>query len=178
MTLLMANHSSYFDVVLLGISQKRNVDFMARSGLFIPVLGGLIRCLGGFPIQRGGGGASGIKETLKRLRQQAMVGMFPEGTRTRDGELQPIKPGVANIARRSGATIVCAGIAGTYEAWPRHGTFPGSYPIQVVFASPILSDDFLDLSEDQALGLIKSRLTDAFAEAKSAEFRLRNIMMF
>ena len=176
-TLLMANHASY-DVVVIGIAQPRNIDFMARSGLFVPGLGLLIRCLGGFPIQRGSGGASGIKETLKRLKQDAMIGMFPEGTRTIDGDLQPIKPGVTNISRRSGATVVCAGIAGGFEAWPRHCPWPGSYPIDIVYAAPIVNADFEGKSEDEALRLLESRMADAFREAKADQAAIRSVMMF
>ncbi len=176
--LLMANHASYYDVIVLGISQPRNIDFMARSGLFIPGLGWLIRNLGGFAIQRGGGAASGIKETLRRLRYESMVGMFPEGTRTSDGNLLPIKSGVANIARRSSATIACAGISGAFEAWPRHRPCPGSYPIYVEYALPIQPQDFQDLTEEEALKLLESRLADAFSVARAENDRLRDVMMF
>lgn len=177
-TLLMANHASYYDVIVLGISQPRNVDFMARSGLFVPVLGWLIRSLGGFPIQRGGGGASGVKETLRRLRYESMVGMFPEGTRTSDGTLSPIKSGVANIARRSDSTIACAGISGAFAAWPRHCPWPGSYPISVVFSQPITPATLGSSTEEEALHLLETHLTDAFEEAGRENARLRNVMMY
>lgn len=176
--LLMANHASYYDVVVLGITQPRNIDFMARSGLFVPVLGWLIRTLGGFAIQRGGGGASGIKETLRRLRYESMVGMFPEGTRTSDGQLLPIKTGVMNLARKSGATIGIAGIAGTFEAWPRQSPIPGSYPVAVVYADPIAPDDLTEKTEEEAVALLQNRLSNAFQEARAMNARMRDIMMF
>lgn len=176
--LLMANHASYYDVVVLGIAQPRNIDFMARSGLFVPVLGWLIRSLGGFPIQRGGGGASGIKETLRRLRYESMVGMFPEGTRTSDGELLPIKAGVMNLARKSGSTIASAGIAGTFEAWPRFRQIPGSHPVTVVYAMPITPESLTGKTEDEALAMLETRLAQAFEEARGINARLRDVMMF
>lgn len=176
--LLLANHASYYDVIVLGVTQPRNIDFMARSGLFVPILGWLIRTLGGFAIQRGGGGASGIKETLRRLRYESMVGMFPEGTRTRDGELQPIKAGVMNLARKSGSTIGIAGIAGTYEAWPRQSPFPGSYPVTVVYAEPIAPEDLTGKSEEEAVAMLENRMSIAFREARDKNARMRDIMMF
>jgi 1-acyl-sn-glycerol-3-phosphate acyltransferase len=176
--LLLANHASYYDVVVLGITQPRNIDFMARSGLFVPGLGWLIRTLGGFAIQRGGGGASGIKETLRRLRYESMVGMFPEGTRTSDGQLLPIKTGVMNLARKSGSTIGIAGIAGTFEAWPRQRPFPGSYPVAVVYADPISPDELTDKTEEEAVALLEHRLSNAFTEAREINARIRDIMMF
>ena len=66
--LLVANHLSFLDVFLLGISLRRPLNFVARSSLFFPILGFLIRSVGGFPIQhREGMGASGMKETLRRF---------------------------------------------------------------------------------------------------------------
>jgi len=176
--LLLANHASYYDVIVLGVTQPRNIDFMARSGLFVPILGWLIRTLGGFAIQRGGGGASGIKETLRRLRYESMVGMFPEGTRTHDGKLQPIKAGVMNLARKSGSTIGIAGIAGTYEAWPRQSPVPGSYPVTVVYAEPITPEDLTGKNEEEAAEMLEKLLSIAFQEARDKNARMRDIMMF
>src|SRR5438128_8984984 len=80
--LLVSNHLSYLDVFVLGVTQPRPLNYVARSTLFVPVLGALIRSVGGFPIQREGMGASGLKETLRRLRGGGIVLLFPEGTRS------------------------------------------------------------------------------------------------
>jgi len=122
--LLVANHLSFLDVFLLGISLRRPLNFVARSSLFFPVLGFLIRSVGGFPIQREGMGASGMKETLHRLRRGGIVTLFPEGTRSRDGKLAPLKSGIAVLVSRAGVPVVPAGIAGTFEAWPRSRLLP------------------------------------------------------
>ncbi len=116
--LLVSNHLSYLDVFVLGLPLPRMLNYVARSTLFLPVLGPLIRSVGGFPIQREGMGASGLKETLRRLRNGGVVTLFPEGTRSRDGELGELKQGIATLAARAGVPVVPAGIAGTFEAWP------------------------------------------------------------
>ena len=74
-----------------------------------------IRSVGGFPIQREGIGASGMKETLRRLKAGGIVALFPEGTRSPDGELGPLKPGIAVLAARVGVPVVPAGVAGLYR---------------------------------------------------------------
>ncbi len=83
--LLVSNHLSFLDVFVLGIPLRFPLNYVARSTLFVPVVGFLIRSVGGFPIQREGMGASGVKETLRRVRNGGIVLLFPEvGTRSRD----------------------------------------------------------------------------------------------
>ncbi len=81
--LLVSNHLSFADVFVLGCSCPRPISYVVRSTLFKPPLGFLIRSVGGFPIQRDGLGAQGLKETLKRLRAGSMVLLFPEGNALR-----------------------------------------------------------------------------------------------
>ena len=136
--LLVANHLSFLDVFIVGIPLHRPLNFVARSTLFLPVLGFLMRSVGGFPIQREGIGVSGMKETLRRLRNGGIVTLFPEGTRSPDGELAPLKPGIAVLVARAGVPFVPAGIAGTFEAWPRSRLFPRPHPIRVHYGLPSL----------------------------------------
>ncbi len=92
--LICSNHQSYFDPVLVGICFWQQINFLARDTLFQTFLfGPLIRYLEAIPIDRDGFGLSGIKETLKRLKRGEMVLIFPEGTRTLDGQVGPLKPG-------------------------------------------------------------------------------------
>ena len=99
--ILVSNHLSHLDVFVLGLFLHRPLNYVARSTLFLPVLGTFIRSVGGFPIQREGMGASGLKETLRRLRDGGMVTLFPEGTRSPDGELGELKSGIAVLAARA-----------------------------------------------------------------------------
>ena len=106
--LLVANHLSFLDVFLLGIALRRPLNFVARSSLFFPVLEFLLRSVGAFPIQREGMGASGMKETLRRLRRGGIVTLFPEGNAQPRRQARPTQVG----HRRPGITGRCAGGSG------------------------------------------------------------------
>src|SRR3954470_14775633 len=146
--LLVSNHLSHLDVLVLGTLLPRPLNFVARSTLFFPPLGWIIRSLGAFPIQRDGMGAQGLKETLRRLRAGGIVTLFPEGTRSPDGELGAMKSGIAVLAARARVTHVPAAVAGTFEAWPRSRRFPRPYPIRVHYGPPILPEQIAGMSSE------------------------------
>src|SRR5262249_29215759 len=135
--LLVSNHVSFADVFFLGIPLRRPLNYVARSTLFAPVLGSFIRSVGGFPIQREGIGASGLKETLRRLRNGGIVTLFPEGTRSHDGRLGTIKPGIAVLVSRANVPVVPVGLAGTFEVWPRSRLLPIPHPVRIHYGPPI-----------------------------------------
>jgi 1-acyl-sn-glycerol-3-phosphate acyltransferase len=153
------------DVFFLGIPLGRPLNYVARSTLFVPVLASLMRSVGGFPIQREGMGASGVKETLRRLRAGGIVTLFPEGTRSPDGQLGPIKPGVAVLVSRARVPVVPAGLAGTFELWPRSRLIPVPHPIRIHYGPPILPEDLAGLETDAITALIQQRLQESRREA-------------
>src|SRR6476646_233147 len=105
--LVCSNHQSFFDPPLVGMTCPRQMNYLARETLFkVPVLSQVMAYLGTIPIDREGSGLSGLKETLKRLRAGELVLIFPEGTRTHDGELLPLKPGFCSVARRSRVPLI------------------------------------------------------------------------
>jgi 1-acyl-sn-glycerol-3-phosphate acyltransferase len=156
--LLVSNHLSHLDVFVLGILVPRPLNYVARSTLFLPLLGPLIRSVGGFPIQREGMGASGLKETLRRLRSGGIVVLFPEGTRSIDGELGELKPGIAVLAARGRAPVVPSAVAGTFEAWPRRRPFPWPYPIRVHYGPALLPEEIAGLAPEAVVDLIRVRI--------------------
>lgn len=164
--LLVANHSSYLDVMLLGISVPRPLNYVARSTLFIPPLSWLMRSVGGFPIQREGMGASGMKETLRRLRAGGIVVLFPEGTRSVDGELGPLKPGIAVLVARAGVPVLPAGIAGTFDAWPRSRLFPLPSPLRIHFGPTITPEQIAGMDHEAVTALIRQRLGQCVSVAR------------
>jgi 1-acyl-sn-glycerol-3-phosphate acyltransferase len=165
--LLVSNHLSHLDSFILGILLPRPLNYVARSTLFVPGVGAFIRSLGGFPIQREGLGASGMKETLRRLRAGGIVALFPEGTRTYNGELGEIKPGISLIAARAKVPIVPTAIAGTFEAWPRRRLLPRPHPIRIHFGTPISVEEISSLSSEAVTDLIRTRLLECQKAARA-----------
>ena len=165
--LLVSNHLSHLDVFVIGILLQRPLNYVARSTLFVPGVGAFIRSVGGFPIQREGLGASGMKETLRRLRAGGIVALFPEGTRSRDGELAEVKAGVALLASRAKVPIVPVALAGTFEAWPRNRPFPSPYPLRIHFGPPIYPDAVADLDGATVTVMIRTRILDCQRTARA-----------
>jgi 1-acyl-sn-glycerol-3-phosphate acyltransferase len=164
--LLVSNHLSHLDVLVLGTLLPRPLNFVARSTLFFPPLGWIIRSLGAFPIQREGMGAQGLKETLRRLRAGGIVTLFPEGTRSRDGELGPLKQGIAVLAARARVPIIPAAVVGTFEAWPRSRTFPRRHPIRVHYGRPIAPEEIAGRAPEEVSELIRARILDCQRRAR------------
>lgn len=158
--LLISNHLSFLDVFFLGIPLRRPLNYVARSTLFLPVLGTLIRSVGGFPIQREGIGVSGMKETLGRLRAGGIVTLFPEGTRSADGELGPLKPGIALLVRRARTPVVPVGLSGTFEVWPRSRFWLAPHPIRIHFGRAIMPEELDGLENDAITELLASRMRE------------------
>jgi 1-acyl-sn-glycerol-3-phosphate acyltransferase len=173
--LLVSNHLSFLDVILLGIPLRRPLNYVARSTLFVSILGWFIRSVGSFPIQREGMGASGMKETLRRLRAGGIVTLFPEGTRSYDGQLGPLKPGIAVLVQRVGVPVVPAGVAGMFEVWPRSQPLPVPHPVRIHYGRPIYPNELEGLDTEAITGLIRNRMEESFLEASRA---LRNDMTY
>jgi len=117
--LILANHRSDLDPVVLQYVCPRPSHCMAKSELFgIPVLGWLIRKFGGFPVKRGEADRKALKFSIDLLKAGEAVSIFPEGQLSQDGELQELKPGIALIARMSGMPVICCGLDGTNRMMP------------------------------------------------------------
>jgi len=136
--LLVANHQSHLDPPIMGSLTRRPVHFMARRSLtdstfmrFVFWFCGII------PVERDGRDMKSFRAALDLLQAGQVVGLFPEGTRTPDGEVKPFKKGSVLLARRAGVPIVPIGIAGAYQVWPRNRRFPRRGNVRVVVGEPI-----------------------------------------
>ncbi|NLJ33289.1 MAG: 1-acyl-sn-glycerol-3-phosphate acyltransferase [Firmicutes bacterium] len=110
--IVVANHTSYSDPPILGAALTRQVHFMAKEELFrYPVFGTILYWLKAFPVKRKVVDRSAIRKALSVLEQEEVLGMFPEGTRIKTGQLGVAQPGVALLASRSGAPILPVGIS-------------------------------------------------------------------
>lgn len=121
--LICANHQSNLDPMLIGVVCPFPINYLAKQSLFkFGPLGWFFTWNDCIAIDRDSG-LAGMKATLKRLKKGESVLIFPEGTRSPDGDLQEIKQGFCTLARRTRAPILTAGIAGSRAAWP-----PGKGP--------------------------------------------------
>ena len=136
--LLAMNHQSFLDPPFAGISCKREVFYLARKTLFdIPVAGPIIRRLNVIGVDRDGSDVAALKAVIRVLRSGGCTVVFPEGTRTRDGDLQPARAGAGFIIAKTLAPVVPMRIFGAYEAFPRDSKFPRCSPVTVVVGKPM-----------------------------------------
>ena len=107
--IMASNHVSDMDPVMLGLAFHKQLRFMAKEELFkIPVLGGIIRALGAFPVARGKGDQTAIQNAVKVVEDGGVLGIFPEGTRFKDGKLHRLKSGAVVVASKTGADLLPA----------------------------------------------------------------------
>jgi 1-acyl-sn-glycerol-3-phosphate acyltransferase len=140
--ILAANHASFIDPPLVGSGLKREINYLARESLFrFPVVGATLRAVNSVPVDRDGGGAAGLRAILDRLLAGGGIILFPEGTRTRDGQLQPARSGIGLTVIKSDAPVVPVRVFGTFEAFGRHLKFPRPVSIAVKYGRPLLFNE-------------------------------------
>src|SRR6516225_2326680 len=136
--ILACNHASFLDPPLVGAGVHRGIHYLARENLFrFPVLGWILRNWQVVPVDREGGGAKGLKAILDQLLAGGVIILFPEGTRTRDGNLQPARAGIGLTVIKSAAPVVPVRVFGTFEAYGRHIKFPRPHRITVKYGKPL-----------------------------------------
>jgi len=132
--ILAANHASFLDPPLIGSGVKRGINYLARENLFgIPVVGWILQRWQVVPVDREGGGAKGLKAILDRLLDGGAIILFPEGTRTRDGKLQPARSGIGLTVIKSDAPVVPVRVFGTFAAFGRHMKIPRPHRVAVKY---------------------------------------------
>jgi 1-acyl-sn-glycerol-3-phosphate acyltransferase len=167
--MVLSNHQSHFDPVLIGVSCDRHLSYLARETLFrFAPLRWLIGSLDAIPIDREGLGLAGLRETLRRLKNGEMVLIFPEGTRTSDGEMAPLKAGFSSLAKRSRVPLLPIGIEGAYQAWPRWRRFPGFGAIHVYIGHPILPTEAAAFDDRQLVEEVERRIRQCQQAARQS----------
>jgi 1-acyl-sn-glycerol-3-phosphate acyltransferase len=136
--ILASNHASFLDPPLVGSGLARDINYLARESLFrFPGIGALLRSWNAVPVDRDGGGAKGLKIILDRLLAGHGIILFPEGTRTKDGQLQPARSGIGLTVIKSDAVVIPVRTFGTFEAFGRNHKFPRPHRVVVKYGEPM-----------------------------------------
>ncbi len=168
--LLVVNHQSSLDPLLVGLPLKRPVSWMARNTLFRrPILGWILRNCYVMPINRQAAGTESFRLSLDRMKNGYLVGLFPEGTRGLDGEVGPLKPGFIALARRANCPVIPVGIAGSHRALPKNAVFVRPARVRVYFGEPIPAETVTELAkknrEDEFIAYVRERIIHCSQQA-------------
>jgi 1-acyl-sn-glycerol-3-phosphate acyltransferase len=168
--LVVCNHQSYLDPILAAVGMSRAFHPMARESLFRPApFAWIIRSLYAFPVRRSSADLAAVREALRRLKGGAVVLVFPEGTRTRDGSIGRLQGGPVLIAARAGVPVVPLVIDGAFESWPKGRRLPRPHLVRIACGRPLSA-------EEAAAGdpeTIMARLRDQMVELQAELHRLR-----
>lgn len=131
--LICANHIHNFDPIIIGITSPRPIHYMAKEEVFrVPVLGGIVRKCNAFPVKRGMSDREALRKGLNILKEGKVLGLFPEGTRSKTGELGKGLAGAGFFALRTDANVLPCAILGPYK---------GLHKLRVVYGKPIDMED-------------------------------------
>jgi len=166
--LIAVNHSSFFDPPLAGICSRRGVYYLARRTLLKwPFFGPLFPAMNVIPVERDGNDMSALREVIKKVKEGNAVLLFPEGTRSLDGDLQPARAGIGLVIAKTGAPVLPMRIFGAYEAFPKNARRFQLSQISVVIGEPIhFTAEEISNSSRETYQLLSNRVMDAIGALK------------
>lgn len=154
--IVCANHKSLLDPIFLAISMPQRIYFMAKKDLFDkPLLGGLLRALGAFPVDRFGRDLKALRASVALVNEDKILGIFPEGTRVKEAKRENVKDGVAFIALKAKADIMPVEIISTYKPFRKS---------EILIKKPILVNDFASFKNKEAMKKMTDRVYDKIYE--------------
>ena len=158
--LICANHIDNLDPPVVGMTSSRDIHFMAKEELFhAPILKGILPRVNAFPVKRGNSDRESLRKGLKLLKEGKVLGLFPEGTRSKTGELQEGLAGAGFFALRSEAVIIPCAIIGPYKLFR---------PLKVVYGPPIDFTEYREkrISADEATKIVMAHIGKLISEHK------------
>jgi 1-acyl-sn-glycerol-3-phosphate acyltransferase len=165
--IIASNHASFFDPIIVGIGASRKLNYMARDTLFRnKIFARLLYSLNTLPLKRDGADINAFKMVLNKLLQGNAVLVFPEGTRSSNGDLQRPKAGIGFLEVNSSAPILPCYIKGSLDALPRHSIIPRFRPVSVYFGKALrFNENFKGNKRDRYM-FIAEQVMSAIAELK------------
>ena len=133
-----ANHVSFYDPPAIGACIHRPINYFARDSLFKGLFGKALREIGTIPVARENADIKSLKAIFRALQCKGMVAIYPEGTRSLDGQLREPKPGAGMIACKSKAAVIPTRLFGTHEVFGRANKVPkiGGH-IHITYGEPM-----------------------------------------
>ncbi len=151
--ILLANHLSLFDPVVIWYASPRHICFMGRADIpQMPIVGAIARIAKTVPIRQRSADRNGLKLAIETVQRGEVLGIFPEGELSESGELQPFLPGVLLILRQTKAPIIPVGVSNTQRVMPYGKLYPkpGFCVITVRFGKVIPAEEVLSLGTTEA----------------------------
>ena len=163
--ILAPNHVSYSDPPAAGCGIRRPVHYMAKKELFeTPVLGFLIKSVGAFPVKRGTADRAALKKAIETVKNGKVICVFPEGTRSPNGNLLPAESGIGMIALKSKAPVVPVALIDTDRLLPAHSKCFHFARVRVIYGKPLTFDDLYERGMDrEAIDEVGKRVMAAIA---------------
>ncbi|MEI6033402.1 MAG: lysophospholipid acyltransferase family protein [Verrucomicrobiae bacterium] len=163
--ILAVNHSSFFDPPLAGICSRRGVYYLARKTLLKwPFFGPLFPAMNVIPVERDGNDMSALREVIKKIKDGNGVVLFPEGTRSKDGSIQPARAGIGFVIAKTGAPVLPMRIFGAHAAFPKGAKRLHFPQITVVIGEPIrFSPEEIASATRETYQALSDRVMDTIA---------------
>ena len=162
--IVVSNHISNWDPMVVGSSIKRQVNFIAKEELFkIPVVGWLLKAWGVTPVKRGRGDREAISKSLKFLRDQRVIGIFIEGTRNKQdpNRMQKPQPGAAMLALKSGATVIPVVVVNTRKI------FRSFTKVKVRIGKPLYFTEQPEVDKKELYIQVSKQIAEAIEQLRS-----------
>jgi 1-acyl-sn-glycerol-3-phosphate acyltransferase len=166
--IIASNHSSFLDPPLIGISCPGKIYFLARDTLFrFPAFAWLLRQLAVHPLRRGKGNINAFKKAMELVQSGKKVVLFPEGSRSPNGQLQEGQAGIGMLVQRTCCQVIPVYVYGTFEAWNSRRKFPKFIgKTACIFGSPIPYAECVQEEKKGAQAMIVAKIMDKIAELK------------
>lgn len=159
--LVVSNHPTYLDPILLAIYAPRPFSFVAKRPLFyLPIVRTFLWLTDCIPVEQDAPDRRALRLSIQKLREGDALVIFPEGTRSDHGKMRPFQLGPAMIAAEAQVPIVPCGLAGIYEAWRMEAPIPKPVPVAIVFGKPFMPELLPDAPKRESLLYITERMRE------------------
>lgn len=157
--LVVSNHPTYLDPILLAIYAPRPFSFVAKRQLFqMPFIRSFLWLTDCIPVEQDAPDRRALRLSIQKLKAGDALVIFPEGTRSDHGKLRPFQLGPAMIAAEAKVPIVPCGLAGFYNAWKMEAPLPRPAPVAIVFGEPFVPELNLNAARRELLIQIAERM--------------------